>query len=81
VEIHVVAPVAAEGWVCDFAALDAAWEPLRATLDHQCLNEVCLKNPTSENLARWIWVEIGLPGLARVVVRETVRSGCEYEGD
>ena len=41
-----------------------------------------LENPTSENLARWIWERVApaLPGLSKVVVRETCTSGCVYEG-
>lgn len=71
------------GWVRDFADLGAAFAPLHAQLDHNYLNEVDgLENPTSENLARWIWerLEPSLPELSRVVVRETCTSGCAYEG-
>jgi 6-pyruvoyltetrahydropterin/6-carboxytetrahydropterin synthase len=41
-----------------------------------------LENPTSENLARWIWCELKpqLPALARVVVHETCTSGATYDG-
>jgi 6-pyruvoyltetrahydropterin/6-carboxytetrahydropterin synthase len=52
-----------------------------ARLDHYYLNEIeGLENPTSENLARWIWRELkpGLPALTRIVVRETCTSGCVY---
>ena len=42
--------------VMDFADLKAAFRPLHDQLDHNYLNEVDgLENPTSENLARWIW--------------------------
>jgi 6-pyruvoyltetrahydropterin/6-carboxytetrahydropterin synthase len=85
VEIHVRGPVGEHsGWVMDFAELKAAFEPLFARLDHQYLNDVPgLENPTSENLARWIWRELepALPLLARVVVHETCTSGCSYAGD
>lgn len=85
VEIHVRGTVDEElGWVTDFADLKAAFRPIQERLDHQYLNEVeGLENPTSENLARWIWqhIEPSLPGLARIVVRETCTSGCIYEGD
>jgi 6-pyruvoyltetrahydropterin/6-carboxytetrahydropterin synthase len=82
VEIHVTGRSNAAGWVCDFATIDGAWKSIHAALDHRCLNEVAgLENPTSENLARWIWETIALDGLSRVTIRETVRSGCEYEGD
>jgi 6-pyruvoyltetrahydropterin/6-carboxytetrahydropterin synthase len=61
----------------DFAELTRAFEPIHALLDHRYLNEVAgLENPTSENLARWIWEQI--PGLSRVVIRETSTSGCSY---
>ena len=41
-----------------------------------------LENPTSENLARWIWQRLAdsLP-LATVVVRETCTSGVIYRGE
>lgn len=83
VEIHVSGPTDPRtGWVMDFAELRAAFAPLHDQLDHRYLNEVAgLENPTSENLARWIWDRLvrELP-LARVVVRETCTSGCVYSG-
>lgn len=85
VEAHVQGPVdAARGWVCDFADVKVAFQPLLDRLDHTYLNEIPgLANPTSENLARWIWRELSssLPGLARIVVRETCTSGCMYGGE
>jgi 6-pyruvoyltetrahydropterin/6-carboxytetrahydropterin synthase len=71
------------GWVIDFADIGAAFAPLRDQLDHRLLNEIeGLQNPTSENLAIWIWdrVSTGLRGLSKVVVRETATSGCVYRG-
>jgi 6-pyruvoyltetrahydropterin/6-carboxytetrahydropterin synthase len=71
------------GWFMDFAEVDEAFRPCYAKLDHHYLNEVeGLENPTSENLARWIWQEVApaLPGLSKVVVRETCTAGCVYEG-
>jgi 6-pyruvoyltetrahydropterin/6-carboxytetrahydropterin synthase len=76
-------PGADSGWVMDFADISAAFHPLFDQLDHRYLNEVPgLENPTSEVLARWVWDRLasGLPGLHRVVVRETCTSGCEYRG-
>jgi 6-pyruvoyltetrahydropterin/6-carboxytetrahydropterin synthase len=85
IEIHVTGPVAgAEEWVQDFADLSAAFKPLYEQLDHRYLNEIeGLENPTSENLAKWIWVRLQptLPMLSAVVVRETCTSGCIYRGD
>lgn len=84
VGVHVEGEVDADaGWVVDFAELGGAFEPLLARLDHFYLNEIeGLENPTSENLAVWIWdrLEGSLPGLCRVVVRETCTSGCAYQG-
>jgi len=72
------------GWVIDFADIKAAFRPIHERLDHHYLNEVeGLENPTSEHLARWIWrqLEPALPGLTRVVVRETCCAGCVYRGE
>ena len=85
VEVHVAGPVDPRlGWVMDFADVKQAFEPLFERLDHRYLNDVPgLENPTSENLARWIWRELApaLPGLARVVVHETCTSGAVHTGD
>ena len=72
------------GWVMDFGDLKTAWAPLHDQLDHRYLNEIDgLDNPTSEHVARWIWVRLAptLPGLSAVTVRETCTSGCTYRGD
>jgi 6-pyruvoyltetrahydropterin/6-carboxytetrahydropterin synthase len=85
VEIHVRGEVDHElRWVMDFADLKAAFHPLYEQLDHQYLNEIeGLENPTSENLARWIWTRLQprLPLLSKVIVRETCTSGCVYRGE
>lgn len=71
----------ATGWVRDFAEITEAFAPIRERLDHNFLNDIDgLENPTSENLARWIWDRLTLPGLSKVVVSETCTSGCEYWG-
>ncbi|MBI4006195.1 MAG: 6-carboxytetrahydropterin synthase, partial [Gammaproteobacteria bacterium] len=52
--------------------------------DHRFLNDIDgLDNPTSENLARWIWrkLEPQLPELSSIVVGETCTSGCVYRGE
>lgn len=85
VEIHVSGPVDPHsGWIMDFADLTKAIAPFLAVLDHHYLNEVPgLENPTSENLARWLWrgLKPTLPALCRVVVHETCTSGCSYTGE
>ena len=53
-------------------------------LDHYYLNDIPgLENPTSENIARWIWSKLkpGLPDLSKVEIRETCTSGCIYRGE
>lgn len=85
IEVHVAGPIEQPaGWVMDFADLKRAFQPLYEELDHHFLNEIeGLENPTSENLARWIWLRLkpALPGLSKIVVQETCTSGCVYRGD
>ena len=72
------------GWVMDFADIAQAWEPLHQQLDHNFLNEVeGLSNPTSENLARWIWRKLRpvIPTLYQVVLHENTTSGAIYRGE
>jgi 6-pyruvoyltetrahydropterin/6-carboxytetrahydropterin synthase len=84
VEVHVAGEVdPVTGWIMDFGDIKAAFKPVHAQLDHFYLNEIDgLENPTSENLARWIWerLDAPLPGLSRIIVRETCTSGCVYAG-
>lgn len=84
IDVHVRGPLDPTlGWVMDFADIKLAFAPLHERLDHRYLNDVPgLDNPTSENLARWIWSELKprLPLLARVIVHETCTSGCSYAG-
>lgn len=85
IEIHVSGEVGTEsGWIMDFADIREAFQPLFDLLDHQYLNEVeDLENPTSENLARWVWVRLKptLPLLSKVIISETCTSGCVYQGE
>lgn len=85
VSVHVSGPLAPrEGWVMDFGELKQAFRPIHDRLDHSYLNEIPgLENPTSENVARWIWRELAprLPLLSKIVVRETCTSGCVYTGE
>lgn len=71
------------GWVMDFSDLKAAFKPILDELDHHYLNDIPgLENPTSEQIARWIWqrLEPVLPTLSAVEIRETCTSGCIYRG-
>jgi 6-pyruvoyltetrahydropterin/6-carboxytetrahydropterin synthase len=85
VEVRVRGPVGPDsGWVQDFADLKSAFQPLLDKLDHACLNEIQgLENPTSENIARWLWVRLqpALPGMCRITVQENCTCGCIYAGE
>jgi len=85
IEVHVAGPLDTNlGWIIDFADIKGAFKPLEEQIDHRYLNEVDgLENPTSENIARWIWQRLkpSLSGLSKVVVRETCTSGCVYAGE
>lgn len=84
VEIHIRGPVDPRlGWIMDFADIADAVQPLLDQLDHKYLNDIVgLDNPTSENIARWIWKRLypALPQLSRIVVQEGAESGCVYQG-
>ena len=85
VEVHVRGDVGDNsGWVMDFGDLKAIVAPVIGELDHYYLNDIPgLENPTSENIARWLWQKLQprLPLLHKLVVRETCTSGCVYFGD
>jgi 6-pyruvoyltetrahydropterin/6-carboxytetrahydropterin synthase len=85
VEVYLAGEVDAKsGWIMDFADLKERFHPVFEALDHRYLNDVPgLENPTSENLARWIWKKLKpeLPGLTKIVIAETCTSGCIYQGD
>ena len=84
IELHLSGPVHPQaGWVMDFADVKAAFKPIYERLDHHYLNDIPgLENPTSEQLAKWIWDQAKplLPLLSAIVVHETCTSGCRYTG-
>jgi 6-pyruvoyltetrahydropterin/6-carboxytetrahydropterin synthase len=85
VEIHIQGAVDSRcGWVMDFADIAEAFKPLHDQLDHKYLNDIeGLENPTSENIAKWIWKHLHrtLPQLSKIVVQESSESGCIYRGE
>ncbi|MSR66848.1 MAG: 6-carboxytetrahydropterin synthase QueD [Pedosphaera sp.] len=71
------------GWLMDYADISLAFDPIWRQLDHRHLNEVPgLENPTSENIAQWIWSHLkpALPLLTAVEVAETCNAKCIYRG-
>lgn len=72
------------GWIIDFGDIKKVFRPVYDRLDHYYLNDIPgLENPTSENLAKWVWQELKpvLPELSRIEIKETCTSGCIYTGD
>lgn len=72
------------GWLMDFGEIKRIVKPLIENyLDHYYLNDIIgLENPTSENLAIWIWNKLKpeLPLLHKITVLETCNSACIYSG-
>ena len=59
VRIYVEGNINEMGWVMDFADIKLLCEPIIDVLDHSYLNELeGLDNPTSENIAIWIWQKL-----------------------
>jgi 6-pyruvoyltetrahydropterin/6-carboxytetrahydropterin synthase len=72
------------GMLMDYGDIKAYLKPLlNDYLDHHYLNDTTgLVNPTSEEVARWIFdrlSESGLPHLQAVEVRETCTSSAYYQ--
>jgi 6-pyruvoyltetrahydropterin/6-carboxytetrahydropterin synthase len=72
------------GWLIDFGDISKVVRPIvDDRLDHSYLNEVeGMGNPTSEQIAMWVWDRIkpDLPALTEVVVHETCTARCIYRG-
>lgn len=69
------------GWVQDFHEITEQAKPVLSELDHRLLNEVPgLSNPTSENLAVYLFEKLKnrLPLLVQVRIRETPDTECSY---
>ena len=71
------------GMVMDYADIKTCLKPLlNDYLDHHFLNKTTgLENPTSEELAQWIFERLehsGLSGLLAVRIDETCTSTCVY---
>jgi len=72
-----------KGYLIDYGDIKKVVDPIVRRLDHYYLNEIAgLSNPTSENLAKWLWDQIKpvLPLLSEIVIHETCTSSCQYRG-
>lgn len=77
------------GIVLDYHDISEAWKPVYDMLDHRYLNEIAgLELPTTENLARWIWLRMepaltspnNTYKLSKVVIQEGDGGFCEFLG-
>ncbi len=69
------------GWVIDYGEVSRRLAPILAQLDHRVLNEVAgLSNPTSENLAVWVFnnAKMVIPMLVQVGIAETPDTECLF---
>lgn len=83
VEVWLRGPLTARGWVVDMGELERRIGIARDALDHRMLNDVAgLGIPTMENIAAFVWRQLGdLPQLQRVAVKRGQNGeGCEYCG-
>lgn len=69
------------GMLIDYSVISAAVDPIVETyLDHYHLNDTLGLYPTSEVIAKWLYMKLKpkLPLLAAVIIEETCTSRCEY---
>lgn len=57
IRVELTSAVLKNGWICDFALVDEIVHFIIDDLDHRSLNDT-LENPTSENLAHYIWDQL-----------------------
>lgn len=85
VEVHLAGAVHDErGWIMDFGDVKRVARSVVDQLDHTYLNDIDgLENPTSENIAVWLWKKLQplLPALSHIIVRESPTSGSIYRGE
>ena len=76
------------GYLIDFGEIKQIVKPYVDMLDHWCINEVgerdnieLLKNPTSENIAKWYFETLKpkINGLHSILIHETCTTKCEYK--
>ena len=84
--IHITGPVnKKDGFVIDFFDIDTIVNhTIISKIDHKVLNDIDnLSNPTSENLTKWIWIELRKPlkGLSKIILSEDHGTGIIYKGE
>ncbi|MFH0935811.1 MAG: 6-carboxytetrahydropterin synthase QueD [Candidatus Omnitrophota bacterium] len=69
------------GMVIDFHELKDKLNKIIEKLDHKCLNDLAYfkkVNPTSENIAQYIYANLKVPGLKTITVWESHNSSASY---
>ena len=73
------------GFVMDFYDIDKVVnKTIISKIDHKVLNDIAeLKNPTSENLCKWIWKKLkkNLPMLTKIKLSEDHGTGIVFTGE
>lgn len=82
--IYVTGTELTDGMVIDYGEIGYYVKPfVDQYLDHHYLNETTgLENPTSEELARWVYQKLPLPSgikLTAVEIHETCTTACLYQ--
>lgn len=69
------------GFVKDYRALSPIKDWLDMHLDHAHLNDVLPFNPTSENMAKYLYekFKVEFPELCAVTISETDKTSARYE--
>ena len=83
VRLSFVGEIDENGWLVDFAEIEAEWLKIKSVIDHRYLNDIPgLENPTSEVIAMWIWERMKgqIAELASVEVKENDDCGAVYRG-
>jgi len=71
------------GIAIDFNEVKDLLKVIEDKIDHKCLNDVLPSNPTAENLAKWMFDELGKilerGKIVKVIVWESDNAGVEYK--
>ena len=69
------------GMIRDYRELDKIKEWIDIRLDHRCLNDMMIGNPTAENIAGWLYTVFSrnYPDLYRIEVSETDKTSASFE--
>lgn len=81
-EVYLSGPLNEEGYLVDFRKLEERLNILSKSLEGRLLNDI-LRNPTTENLACWLFYEVKktFPQIKKVTVREKENYFAAYEED